>query len=570
MRLLGLGFVATVLACTTMHAADSKGSAVQDTLPSVIRTVYLDQRNVFDEHSSDWFFGAEILNALHTLTKPYIIEDEMLLYADDDVDTVRLLEMERNLRRTGLFSSVTVSTDPKITSIRNPQTGKVFWPDSMDVIIKTQDRFSLRPAILFGTGGDITNIGAKLEESNFLGTATQITLQGLYRTENSIGWEGYTRVAQRRLMRSEVGMEFILQANQYRTDQLLSFYKQYRTMETPWAFAMSALNAFGRDFAYRGTESPELLPFHNRALSGFASQAYGDKDRLFVSVAASVNDVNRTVPESRQAFDNTGYLLVSFSSLSQRYSRTAFLDGYETEDLMEGGWGNAAIGRVFSMGNGGQTMWYVGGEAEQSWFPANGLYLFGQVNGASGFGKSTSAGTSGAGTQGYYTSVGLSGLAHWRPQQNIVLASRLQSQTVWNWNAFHQLVLDLETGLRGYPANRLAADNRVVANTEFRWFPGWKWWIVGVSTVAFWDMGTVWNQGTAITGTQFHHALGLGLRIHNLKASGADAVFRLDFAYSMDEKKFTGIIFTTSQLFSAFGKHQYKAPRLYGTDVDLR
>lgn len=513
----------------------------------IIRSIIFDQRDVFDPEHDDWFFAADVANAVHTITKPFIIEDELRFAEGDDVDTVFLLETERILRQTGLFSNVRVSQEA---------VGR----DSADIIVYTQDRWSLRPALLFGTGGGITNVGFKLEEINFLGTATQIMGYGLYRTENDIGWEGMLQVSQRRLFRSEIGFTAALRANSIRTNQLLSFYKPFRTMETPWAFSVAGTNDFGKDFAYGRDTVPVLLPFHYRNLGGWISQAYGDEDRLFISASLNVNSVQRTVPESRQAFDNTGHFLVSFASLRQDFRRTSFLNGYETEDVMEGAWGSATLGRVFSLGNGGETMWYIGGTAEQSWFPTDELYLYGTVGAGSGFG----------GGRAQYTYLEVNGLGHYRAGKHIVLAARFRTQTSWNWNAYRQLVLDFESGLRGYAANQLSGDNRVVANAEFRWFPGWKAWILGVSTVAFYDVGSAWDQGVSLTKTRYHHAIGLGVRFHNLKASGSDAIFRFDFAYNLDERKFTGLIFTTNQLFSAFGTHRYKAPNVYGADIDTQ
>lgn len=525
----------------------SAASAVPAASQRIIRNIIFDQRDVFDPEHDDWFFAADVANAVHTMTKPFIIEDELRFSEGEDIDTVFLLETERNLRRSGLFSNVRVTQEP-------------IGRDSVDILVYTQDRWSLRPAILFGTGGGITNIGFKLEEVNFLGTATQIMGYGLYRTENDIGWEGMVQVSQRRLFRSEIGFSAALRSNSIRTDQYLGFSKPYRTMETPWAFSVSGMNSFGKDFAYGRDTVPVLLPYHNRNVGGWISQAYGDEDRLFISAAVSVNSVQRTVPESRQAFDNTGYFLVSFSSLRQDFRTTSFLNGYETEDVMEGAWGSATLGRVFSMGNGGETMWYIGGTAEQSWFPTSDLYLLGSVSAGNGFG----------GGRARYTYLEINGLGHYRAGKHIVLTARIRSQTAWNWNAYRQLVLDFESGLRGYAANQLSGDNRIIGNAEFRWFPGWKAWILGMSAVAFYDVGSAWNQGVSLTDSRYHHAIGLGIRFHNLKASGSDAIFRFDFAYNLDERKFTGLIFTTNQLFSAFGTHQYKAPNVYGADIDTQ
>jgi len=520
-------------------------SSVDAFAQPVIRDIVLDQRDVFDRRHNDWFFAGDILNAFHTMTKPYLIEDELLFEEGDDLDTVDLLETERNLRRTGLFSAVRVYTEP-------------VGADSVDVVVYCQDRFSLRPAILFGTGGGITNIGGKVDEINVAGTGTKILVQGLYRTENDIGWEGLVQLYQRRLFRTELSLNASLMANQYRTDQTLGITRPFRTLSTPVAYSISGTNAFGRDFAYVNKQ-PILLPFHQRSLNTWISQAYGDRDRLFMTGSVSADWVQRTIPSSRQAFDNTARLLVAFSSIRQNFQRSVFLNGYETEDLQTGAWGTAVMGRVFSMGNGGESMWYIGGQAEQSAYVAKDVYLFGRVGAGSRFGD----------RRAKYTYLEVMGLGHLRISPHVVIAARLRSQTAWNWSAFRQLVLDNDAGLRGYAANQLAGDNRLIGNAEFRWFPDWKVWILGLSGALFYDGGTVWNQGTGLNGTRFHHAVGFGIRFHNLKASGEDATFRFDFAYNLDERRFTGIIFTTDQLFSAFGQHQFKVPDVFGRDIDV-
>jgi hypothetical protein len=158
-----------------------------------IRSLTIERLDVFDDRQQDWSLGGRIMNALHVVTKEYIIEDELLFDEGDEVDPDRLLELERNLRRTGLFSNVEVRA-------------QTVSSDSVDVTVITQDRFSLRPAVLFGLGGGIANVGAKVDEVNLAGTATYVLGSGLYRTENDIGAEGMFAVGQRRLFRSEFGM----------------------------------------------------------------------------------------------------------------------------------------------------------------------------------------------------------------------------------------------------------------------------------------------------------------------------------------------------------------------------
>lgn len=521
-------------------------SASED--PRIIRRVYIDRRDIFDPSTNEWFFAGSFVNALHTTTQFDVIEDELLFAAGDDLDTTVLQETERNLRRIGVFASVSITT-------------RDVGADSVDVIVFTQDRLSLRPAALLGTGGGITNIGAKLEEINLFGNGTQAMIYGLYRTENAIGWEGMAQLTQRRLFGSDVNLIAALRANAVRTDQMLQVTQPFRTMSTPWAFSLGVWNAFGSDFDYRSDPAQRtLLPFHDREIVGWLSQASGERDRLFTSVSIRLSDVQRVVPSSRQAFDNTGHVLVSFSSITQKYHRSRFLDGYETEDVPEGAWGSAIIGRVFSLGNGGQTFWYLGGQAEQSRYVSSSLYLHGRIQAGTGFGD----------RRARYTYLEINGLGHLKFSEHFVATARIRSQTSWNWTAFRQLVLDFETGLRGYVANGISGENRIFTNSELRWFPGWKTWILGWSAVAFYDNGTVWAQGDPLSSTRFHHAVGLGLRIHNLKAAGDDAVFRFDLAYNMDTGKIAGLIFNVRQAFSAFSSHQYRAPDVLGRDIDLQ
>lgn len=519
-----------------------------------IRTITIDQRSVFDTRSDDWFFAGSVAEALHSRTRDYVVDDELLFTEGEALDDDRILETERNLRRTGLFRVVSITVD----------TVSV---DSVDVRIFTRDRWSLLPAVLVGAGGGIANYGAKLEELNLAGTGTALQVAGLYRTENAIGWEGLVSVGQRRLFRSEVGLYGELQANRLRTDQRLAFVKPFRTLSTPWAGAVTGWNSFGQDFAYTtpgqgGSGAANmLLPFHQRGLTAWWSTARGEADnRLFMTFLGQVDDTRRTVPASRQAFDNTAQLLLSFVSVSQNFRRSQFLNGYETEDVQTGGYGNVVLGRLIALDSMASTLWYAGATGELSDYVTDDLYLFGRVGGGSGFGLGG----------GRYTALDVAGIGHWRWSPHIVLTARMTGNVVWNWDAFHQLILDNDAGLRGYAANAITGDNRTVTNVELRWFPQWKAWIFGLSGVVFHDMGTVWNQGLGLDRTRWHHSIGAGIRLHNLAASGSDAIMRLDVAYNVDERRIAGIIFTTNQLFSAFGLHQYRPPSLLGADIDLQ
>lgn len=521
-------------------------TTAQDASP-VIRSIRIEQKDVFDRKADDWFFAASWLNALHVLTRQHVIDDEVFFDIGDELDTVDLLETERVLRQTRIFSNVRVRYDR--------------FGDSADVVIEAQDRWSLDPAVVVSTGGGISTLGGQIEEVNLLGSASRAKVLAMNRTENDIGMQGTIDLGLRRLFSSGISASILLTANRYRTDQDVSVGQPYWRLFTPWAFDVRLINAFGSDFAYDvGASAPRLLPFTERTLDAWVSQADGERDRRFVSLAVRASDVRRVDPTSRQAFDNTAHLLVGFSSISQQFSRTQFLNGYETEDLQQGAWGSAVLGRVFSMGNGGPSMWYIAGEAAQSRLLSPTLYAFGRISAGTGF----------SGSNARNTSLELLGIGHWRIDPSLVLTSRLRSQTIWNWSGFHQLVLDPESGMRSLDANALAGDSRLVMNTELRWFPRVQWWIFGLSAVVFHDLGTVFNQNVPFLVSRYRNAVGAGLRIHNLKASGVNATYRFDVAYDPLTGRVSGVIFAVNQLFSAFGLHQFRPPQIIGREIDTQ
>lgn len=507
-----------------------------------INEIYLDKLNVFDSSQSDWFFAAPLANSLHILTKDYIIEDELLFDKDDELDLDYINETERNLRLMKLFTSVKIETDTINDYL-------------CDLIIKTQDRWSTTPNILFGSGGNQTNWGGKIEESNLIGTGTSVLLEALHRSENDIGWQGRAELFQRRLFRSEYSIFGSVLAHKFRTEQDYSLYKPFRTLSTEWSYGISGKNHFGNEFKYDGNY--ELMQFHTRNYYAWLSHSWRRTDRVFATVALELNDVNRGKPEFIRAYDNTGRLFIAFSSVSEDYIKTRNLNQWQDEDLPIGGWGTAILGKIFAYNPGSYGMYYAAGQGEKS-FLWKDWYFFGQLTGASGF-------IEGYGLNTYEEFMGLS---FYKVSNESVIASRLRQQSVWNWEGLRQLVLDNDYGLRGYNVNKLSGENRIMANLEYRYFPDVNIWFMKVGAALFWDIGAVWNQTIDLWRARWHNSAGIGLRLQNMKSTGSTSIFRIDFAFNFDERKLGSIIFTTDQLFSVFKKHEFNLPKLFGNEFD--
>lgn len=509
--------------------------------------IYIENGNVFDSTESNALYVKDVMNALHTITKSYVIQDELLFRKDDELTEQTILETERNLRQTGLFTEVRIELD---------STGFDYY----DVYVVTKDRWSLTPSILYGTGGGISEYGGRISEKNLLGTGNKLEFEGLYRNENDIKWQGYAALEMPRVFRSDFSLLASLRANRFRTDQNINFIDPYRNTQDLLSYGMLLQNSFGSDFLYLNNLDTAIpLPFQERIGQAYFSRAINKDNRLFFTGLVEYNQTDRGIPQSRRAFDNSGKILIQFSSLSQKFIPVERVNLFRTEDLVVGGYGRVVLGKIFPIESSGDNLLYLGGQGEQSYYDGTN-YLFGQLTAGSAFKEAVAS----------YTYQEFLGLGFHRLDENITLAASFRQQTAWRWGALRQLILDNDFGLRGYDANRFAGDNRLLANAEIRYFTGLDLWLFDFELAGFYDIGTVWDQSIKITESQFYNSVGLGLRFHSRKTSGEHSIFRVDFAYNMFDGKFGGVIFTTNQLFSPIKDHLYKLPQLFGIEFDAQ
>jgi outer membrane protein assembly factor BamA len=510
-----------------------------------VANIYIINKDIFDTLETNNFFASELINTLHIKTKKYVIEDELLFKNDDELSMQLLDETERNLRKLGIFSKVDIEIDSS-------------GYDSYDIYVNTQDRWSTYPMLIFGSGGGTLTYGGKLKELNLLGTNTKIDLSCYYRTENKIGLQGSFELNQSRIFRSDYSISVFLLSHIYRTDQAVSIYNPYRTLSDDYSYGVDLYRSFGSEFYYRQSDTTKLLPFKENLLSGWFSKAWMVKDRIFFTLMTQYHDVERNNEKFRRAFDNSGRILLSFSSIDQEFIEMDKINSYYVEDMIVGGWGSAILGKIFPIGPSGEGLYYIAGQGELSRYDGR-LYLFGHIAAGSGFKGSSSK----------YTYQEFLGNAFYRFNKNLLLCTRIVQQTVWNWNALRQLILDYNTGLRGYDANMFSGDNRIISNIELRFFPDIEFWIIKFSGALFYDIGTVWNQNIKLHQSKFHSSFGFGLRLHDSRSAGVNSIFRIDVAFNLDERRLGTIILASDQLFSAFVNHIYKLPTMLGSGFDV-
>jgi len=511
-----------------------------------VNKIFINRLDVFDTTSGDWFFAAKLANSLHFLTREYVIKDELLFEEGGWTDFDALIETEKNLRSMNLFSKVEISIDS-------------LEPLVYDVYVLTKDRWSTNPALLFGTGGESYRIGFRLEELNFLGTATTLTPEILYRSENDTRMQVRLKLFQRRLFRSNFSLNYNFFINRFRTLHNLEFYRPFFSRNSENSYGVQIVNNFGNDLFFLGSNGYRKMEFYEKGGKVWYSHSWSKGDRLFITGLLDIRKVIRGSPDYARAFDNSGRLFVAFSSISENFVKSSRLNTFLTEDLTIGGWGSAILGKTFRIDSSGTDAFYLAGVGEKSYLSDDSkLYLFGRLAGGSAFAHSI----------GFNTYEEFWGLMFYRFNNNFLFASQIKQQTVWNWRGIRQLLLDDKHYLRGYTLNQLNGDNRLVANLEFRYFPDFRFWIFYFSGAIFYDGGMVWNQKQEIFKARWHNSAGFGVRIHNDKTSGKLGIVRIDLAFNFDKKKFAEIIITSDQLFSIFKNHQFELPSILGEEYE--
>jgi outer membrane protein assembly factor BamA len=510
-----------------------------------IKDIEIIRNNVADEENPNISFLGSLMNALHITTKNYVVEQELLFGKDEEIDADLIDESERNLRAMGIFTKVKIELDS-------------LGFDEYKAKVHTTDNWSSMFVPVYNFGGGFANYGADLDEFNFLGTATHLKLKGVYRNESKIGWEGTFVLFNSRIPYTDLQDSISIISNRLRTNQQFILQIPYRTNSSQYSIGAKFFNTFGKDFLYRNTYDYELIDNTNKLFELWYSHAWWEKDRLYMTFLSGYDKATRHSQQYRQAFDNSGYLLLNFASISQSFDVVNKINGFPDEDLIYGGWGSATLGKIFPLNSDGDNLYYIAGSAEKSFYNQQ-SYLFIRVEGASGFDKVVAP---------HYT-YQESLITYFHNFSNgFLITGRFSQQSVWNWNAWRQLILDNDNGLRGVELNQLQGENRMFLNTELRYFLD-KIEILQFkfSLAAFFDIGSVWNQDMKLYNSKFYKSAGLGIRFHFVKSNNPVHLFRLDFPYNFGTKQFS-VVLTTKQMFSSFTNHLFTLPQLLGKLFD--
>ncbi|WP_301003879.1 BamA/TamA family outer membrane protein [Arsukibacterium sp.] len=490
----------TNASCTTLFdEADLQKAGL------TISAIHFEQQNVFDLSEPGTFWLHRFANYSHIISKEVTIANDLLFAPQSPLDLAELAETERILRGRSYIRDADVEV-----SHYCPATNTV------EVLVKTWDNWSLLPKIDFSSEGGSTEYSIGIAEDNLLGTGNQLQLDYAkdaertgylfsFASPNIMGshWQALTRYANNS------------DGESYQVNIQRPFYR----LSSPWAvsFDVSKDKQQITDYVLG-----EKVNQYDRTQQGFSSfvglRLAGNSKRIHrLNSGVTLEDVSFTenadtlfeLPAER----NLSRVWVEYQLLEDQYRKLYNINQFNrVEDINLGWQAYLRLGHVQKGLGADANGWQVDAAIEKAWSLQSDLWLLGSVR---------------------YHGLKMADLrqqllsTHWQlvyqlsRQSSVVGILDLQrGQDLFEDEA---LYLGGDTGLRAFPLFYQRGDNRMVATAEYRYYTDWNiLHIFDVGFAGFADAGRSWGaeqRGESEIDDSVLYGVGVGVRLLSTHSS---------------------------------------------------
>lgn len=497
----------------------------------IISGIKIVRYDVFDDKiGDDTPFYYRWGNALHIKTRENVIRDELLFSAGEPVDTLRILESQRNLRLRGFIGEVYVTAAPN-------------GPDSVDLTVSTIDYWTTKISLFTELGGGKYSLGAAASEINFLGNGQAVEISGQTGNDND-SYSFY--LADGRIGGSRFAGSVYYLGTSFGNNIFLSFARPQYSLRVKTGYDATYQSGSGtirvfdsgdERFRYRRNynifDSRVLYSIGRlNRLDLFAKYNYSSRD---YSPYYDNSPLNHTIPvDQTRSYPSFGLGAAVIRYIMQRY-----LDEAGTpEDLTLGATIRISLGRSLPQFGGDYpatrpefSASFLANPLGRIFIGSNNRLYWWRYDGQSREIRSRSETM-------LYVKTG--------PTQ--VLSARWLTDFAWRQISNYQLILGGSNGLRGYPAYEFAGDRLAVGNVEYRFYIPVEILTVRLGGAAFFDIGRAWRRGEKIDPGDLRSDVGVGLRF-GLTRSSTSRVLRLDLAKSLSSND-VFVSFGSTVLFS--------------------
>ena len=508
-----------------VRPADIPDDATLESSGAVISGVRFVRVNVFDptivEEDIPLF---RFVNRIHILTRESAIEKQLLFRIGDRYDASVLRETERRLRSNGYLIDA--------------QIGPVAYADGkVELAIRTQDTWTLKPQFQFGRSGGKNSTGAGIEDQNFFGTGARLALdyeRNVDRATRSIDYTDLNLNAQHWLLDAQVADN----SDGYR--QALNVERPFYALDSRWASGVSLRNEARIDSVYDLGQIVEKFHTAERQASAYAGWSRGLQDGFATRFSGGITFDERRAKDAEGA--PAAVILPAdrrliYPWVAVEVAQDEFRETYNFNQ----------IGRVEDLALGWHARFQLGAATKALGSDRDALVFDGTASKGFQAGRAQtwlwSAAASGRFEHGALVdSIFSTGARYyWRQTARYTLFLSGGVDHGVNLGVDKQLTLGGDNGLRGYPLRYRTGQDRWLVTAEERLFTDWyPFRLFSVGAAAFLDVGGV-RGGSLVeaarpAGQQPAKVLsdvGFGLRLGNMRSALGNVV-HIDLAFPLD------------------------------------
>jgi outer membrane protein assembly factor BamA len=519
-------FVGLLLADPCLAQGDAEGPedpARPESPPQVagvVGDVKIVTRNIFDladpaENRALFRFA----NRLHIVTRPEVIERQLLLQPGDVYSQQAADESERILRQNRYIHEASVVPAQRENGV-------------VDLEVTTTDVWTLVPKLSFTISGGAKDVSFGLKEQNLLGSG--IGIEAVYKSDPDRDSKIF-KFTDRNLGGSRYALSTTFSSNSDGRDYAVEFGKPFYSLDAKSSNRISVLDYDRIDSFYdRGELTSEYTHEASTKSVGYGwSTGLHDSwaKRYFVEFVSDEHRFSEAtnslyppgvVPSDRKLH----YPTIGFEIVEDDYEKASnFEQIHRVEDRYFGTRVRAQLGYASeSLGSDRNAM-------------------IANLSAQTGFGSSQksslmlAADLEGRLEQGDMQNVKVSLGAKYfqRLSKRSLLHVGLSGLIGHNLDLDSYVQLGGDTGLRGYPLRYQTGESAVLLTIEQRLFTSWyPFRLFRVGGAIFFDAGRVWGDGApSVLDNELLRDVGFGIRL-GAERSGLGRMIHIDLAFPLD------------------------------------
>lgn len=451
---------------------------------------------------------------LHVETREKVIRKFLLFHEGEPFRPERVAETERNLRGQRFLKSASVVAQP-------PHDGVV------DVVVTTQDSWSIAPETQAGNKGGASQVGASIVETNLLGTGKAMALRWdktVDRTRFLVDYQDPTISSSYWNARVTYGM------NSDGYEHAFTLQRPFFAFATPWSTDFEFDSLRQDDRLYLAGETTDKFRHDSSRMVASFGRAFDPNDvranRLVGGIRVARDDFSEetgtTLPESH----NFRYVFLRYERANNDFVKLNFVNkDLRYEDFNLGG--SYSLETAVSPRAFGTTANTFFGRACAS----DGLRLGNTSFAIPAF---TLESRFDGGAANSVANASINYVKRFDTDRPTATVARVTVTDGWRLDKNVQFFADGLTGLRAYRLHAFTGSRSFIANVEQRLYLGREIaQLVSPGVVAFFDTGNA-TYGGASKLFAVKSDVGVGIRI-GLPRSPKNLI-RIDVAYPLNSE----------------------------------